>query len=576
MLQFLNNLPKLLLIFSLFFAGQINTSFAQEANWVWINGDSIANQLPIRKTFGTPHPDNNPGTRLFSTNWTDKDGNFWLYGGHVYYGAGDIYGDLWCYYPSLNQWAWIWGEPTFKNLINYGVKGIGSITNSPGARLWAGGCSDNQGNLWLSGGASFDSNNTFPPNDLWRYNIATKIWTWEAGVKTHPLNEPSKATAKNKPDSNFLPRAVWFPNLFCFDNVPKIYFFGGKSQNDSVNNHLFSYNTLTREWTWISGVLQANDSGFHGAKNIFSAENSPSARTHIYGGIYQHKFILFGGGNLWKNNLLMTNDIWVFDTLNKLWVWKKGESYPNSYGENAGLCYVDSSNNPSARSSGSCFNPNNIDSCGNFYIYGGNNDDHNIVHNDVWKYNVQYNSWILVKPGAPGVDRAIYKIKNSLDPNSNPGKLIGYSQWVSKKGELYLYGGISSNPYTMGYSTMWKLIIDSNCTKNCYTNFNNQINPKDTLINQVNIDSCIPNIFSPNGDAKNDYFKPLCPDLDIALFCIYNRWGEKIFETTDKNIGWDGNFNNQPQQSGVYFYLIKYRHKKWGLKILKGDITLIR
>jgi gliding motility-associated-like protein len=154
--------------------------------------------------------------------------------------------------------------------------------------------------------------------------------------------------------------------------------------------------------------------------------------------------------------------------------------------------------------------------------------------------------------------------------------LIGYSQWVSKKGELYLYGGISSNPYTVGYSTMWKLIIDSNCTKNCYTNFNNQINPKDTLINQVNIDSCIPNIFSPNGDAKNDYFKPLCPDLDIALFCIYNRWGEKIFETTDKNIGWDGNFNNQPQQSGVYFYLIKYRHKKWGLKILKGDITLIR
>jgi len=51
----------------------------------------------------------------------------------------------------------------------------------------------------------------------------------------------------------------------------------------------------------------------------------------------------------------------------------------------------------------------------------------------------------------------------------------------------------------------------------------------------------IPNAFSPNNDGKNDIFKPMVfGNVSQYRFSIYNRWGEKIFETSDPQKGWDG------------------------------------
>lgn len=68
----------------------------------------------------------------------------------------------------------------------------------------------------------------------------------------------------------------------------------------------------------------------------------------------------------------------------------------------------------------------------------------------------------------------------------------------------------------------------------------------------------IPNAFSPNDDEVNDLFpfnlstKPI--DMEI-----YNRWGEKIFDTKKSLIGWDGVYKNQLVENGVYLYKIKYK-----------------
>ena len=40
---------------------------------------------------------------------------------------------------------------------------------------------------------------------------------------------------------------------------------------------------------------------------------------------------------------------------------------------------------------------------------------------------------------------------------------------------------------------------------------------------------------------------------------IYNRWGQKIYETTDPNSGWDGTYNNIPSPLGTYVYKVSYR-----------------
>ncbi len=85
----------------------------------------------------------------------------------------------------------------------------------------------------------------------------------------------------------------------------------------------------------------------------------------------------------------------------------------------------------------------------------------------------------------------------------------------------------------------------------------------------------IPNAFSPNGDTKNDIFKLLCEDIVLKNFAVYDRWGERIFATTDMSAGWDGTFKGSLCELGTYFYLVEYTEAGQE-KILKGDVSLIR
>lgn len=90
----------------------------------------------------------------------------------------------------------------------------------------------------------------------------------------------------------------------------------------------------------------------------------------------------------------------------------------------------------------------------------------------------------------------------------------------------------------------------------------------------------IPNAFTPNGDGSNDYFFPRqLLSKSVARFSmqIFNRWGQKIFETTKVNgRGWDGRFNNMEQPNGVYVYLIDVTYKNGRTEKYQGNVTLIR
>jgi gliding motility-associated-like protein len=57
---------------------------------------------------------------------------------------------------------------------------------------------------------------------------------------------------------------------------------------------------------------------------------------------------------------------------------------------------------------------------------------------------------------------------------------------------------------------------------------------------------------------------------------IYNRWGQKVFESTSRKIGWDGKFNGKIQPMDVYVYTLDVTFSD-GKKLRKtGDITLLR
>lgn len=87
----------------------------------------------------------------------------------------------------------------------------------------------------------------------------------------------------------------------------------------------------------------------------------------------------------------------------------------------------------------------------------------------------------------------------------------------------------------------------------------------------------VPNVFSPNGDGKNDVFRPIPIGLkQINYFKVFNRWGQLVFSTTEQNKGWDGTFKGRAQDAAVFVWIaegIDYEDKKI---TQKGIVTLIR
>jgi len=91
----------------------------------------------------------------------------------------------------------------------------------------------------------------------------------------------------------------------------------------------------------------------------------------------------------------------------------------------------------------------------------------------------------------------------------------------------------------------------------------------------------LPNAFTPNGDGLNDSFRAI-PRYDYVNryhMSIYNRWGQRIYETTDINKGWDGTYKGSPCTLGAYVYHIVY--EEFGQqpvenKFVEGTVVLVR
>src|SRR5690606_29612165 len=66
-----------------------------------------------------------------------------------------------------------------------------------------------------------------------------------------------------------------------------------------------------------------------------------------------------------------------------------------------------------------------------------------------------------------------------------------------------------------------------------------------------------PNAFSPNGDNINDTYTPFGTHVKNITYAIFNRWGEKVFESSSLVIGWDGKYKGQLQPAGIYVYHAK-------------------
>jgi len=199
--------------------GQLNDLWEfqpSKQEWTWIGGSStlpaacamfpnnnngLCGWPALYGTLGVFAPGIDPGSRVAAANWTDKDGNLWLFGGigSVYWESCDFSEidqyDLWEFNPSTKQWAWMSGNSTSicgesssedtwcgQDGI-YGTLGTPSIANIPPSRNNATTWTDTTGNLWLLDGAQ--NSTTFGSggicNDFWVFEPAANEWAWMNG-----------------------------------------------------------------------------------------------------------------------------------------------------------------------------------------------------------------------------------------------------------------------------------------------------------------------------------------------------------------------------------------------------------
>ncbi len=88
----------------------------------------------------------------------------------------------------------------------------------------------------------------------------------------------------------------------------------------------------------------------------------------------------------------------------------------------------------------------------------------------------------------------------------------------------------------------------------------------------------MPNAFSPNGDGVNDIFRAKQDYKSIVEFhaYIFNRYGQKLYDWTNIDEGWDGTYNGHPVKDGVYYVYVKARGADGVDYNIRRDVNLLR
>lgn len=449
LLFFFNNSRKIFL--TLCFVKLFNLCLAQ-GQWVWMHGDSIADQPANHGVLGVPSPANKPGARYEAAEWTDQSGNLWLFGGMS---SSSPWNDLWKYNVTTNEWTWMHGDNNAAQPGIYGVQGVPSFTNKPGSRGLAS-CSwvDNAGNLWLFGSYGLDASGTIGRlDDLWMYSIASNEWTWMKG--SNAMGQAAAYGTQGVADPTNTPGRRNETSCTWVDNSGNLWLFGG-SIGISYLNDLWKYDISTNQWTWVSGDNVPGQSGIYGTQGISSPLNKPGARIvftswkdnngdlWLFGG---QGDIASGGGEL--------NDLWKYSIILNEWTWVSGSNTTDQPGVYGSLCTPSLSNVPGARME---TRARWTDECGNFYIFGG------IGHassgsigslNDLWQYNITANEWTWMSGDNVTNQPGVYGTMGTPNPANKPGARNGTIAWKNNNG-LWLFGGSFSGYY----NDLWRYIPD--------------------------------------------------------------------------------------------------------------------
>lgn len=167
------------------------------------------------------------------------------------------------------------------------------------------------------------------------------------------------------------------------------------------------------------------------------------------------------------------------------------------------------------------------------------------------------------------IEASSYEVNRSdtIQLTAISGQPLSY-QWFTN---AILNDVFSPNPTAIVNGSSW-IIAQGRNVDNCVV--------IDSIF--IKVDDCegsiyVPNAFTPNGDGINDVFRIFGHCIKLQQLLIFNRWGEKVWDTDDMEVSWDGYYKGVLQPSGVYVYSLTYFiGNQIELKKLKGSITLVR
>ncbi len=416
-----------------------NTSSKQ---WTWMGGPQ--SQTDLNGEFGIkgiPSVNNYPSARGYGSNcWTDSNGHLWLYGGNGFAYSGFVPGplsDLWRYDINTNEWTWMQGSDSIMVIPKYGSMGIPAIGNTPGGRQECKGGWSNGNFLWLFGGQTVSSPQFIVPvqNDLWRYEIATNLWTWIKG-DTIPNSLGNYGIKGVEAASNNPPARYSYGRWKGSDN--NFFFFGGGTFYELFND-VWKYNLSTNNWTWVSGSDISDGLGQYDLYCNPNILDYPCARIENsmieISADNKNYLCNFGGGS--KNGIL--NDLWIYNMVDTSWTWVSGSdnTVQNPQG-NYGTLNVPSVNNVIPNREGAASWRDNEN---NLYFFGGISRDavlNAYAHkNDLWKFEPDTSCFYK-----PSINTSInnFEGENNITayPNPSNGKFTIETKGILKSGlEIY-------------------------------------------------------------------------------------------------------------------------------------------
>jgi N-acetylneuraminic acid mutarotase len=286
--------------------------------WTWVSGTYGSYAVGVYGVRGVASADNTPGARASAVSWTDKNGNFWLFGG---VGGNGLFNDLWKFDPTAKTWTWVSGSNNVGAAGTYGTKGVASTFNVPGSRFGSSGWMDSKGNLWLYGGGCTAVGPPCP-DDLWEFNPATTEWTWVAGSNSTTNGQSAVYGTLGTPSALSTPGSrsaaiSWIDgsdNLYLFGASRVTYSADGYAYSDT--NDLWKFDPKTTQWVWLggSGINGPSDTpGYHGTLGVASPANIPTGRDGVVGWTGKDgTFWLFGGEALGGTTTPFFNDLWRY------------------------------------------------------------------------------------------------------------------------------------------------------------------------------------------------------------------------------------------------------------------------